>query len=180
MKNVLAVLVATTTLGFTTSVFAADTSAEVKTKVDHKDNGGYESTSVSKETNDEGTNRKSKTTVDVDVDNDGTVSKTVESKTTTDPKGLLNSKKDVVKSEIEEKERGGYERTVKHDHVDNEGTNVSSETKTDVEVDADGKVTKTIESEKKTDPEGLLNSTKTTVKTKVVNGQVIEHKEETK
>ncbi len=177
MKNLIAFLSATTVLTMATAAFAADETAADNSKVRYKDNGGYESTQSSDHTTPGGTSETSKTEVDVDVNSKGQVSKTVESKTTTDAKGLLNARTDKAKTELDEKDRGGYKQTSTRSHTDHDGTNVSEKATTDVDVDKTGNVTETTKTSKTVDPKGLMNKHTTTTKAKVVNGAVVETKE---
>lgn len=174
IKNTLAILSATTMLTMGAAAFAADEVAKGETKVEYKDDGGYKSTQSSEHVNADGTKTSSEAKVDVDVDKDGQVEKTVKTESTTDPKGLLNAKKDTSKAEVEEKDRGGYKQTVTREHKDSDGTNVKEKSTTDVSVDREGNVTETTKNEKVVDPKGLMNKEKSVSKTKSVNGRVVE------
>lgn len=157
--------------GFVSSAYAAD---ETKTKVDYKSDGGYEAESTSEGTTADGTKHKAETNVDVDVNSKGLVDKTVTTESSADPKGILNKKKDTAKSELKEKDRGGYKQTVTRKHTDAEGTNVTAKETTEVEVDKEGNVTETTKTEEKIDPKGLMNQKKVVSKSKKVNGELIE------
>lgn len=176
MKNMLSVVIATASIGLATSAFAADESAETKSTLDYKKNGGYESKVTSKEVNQSGTSKNTESKVNVDVDSKGNVDKTVSDETTTDPKGLMNKKTDTSETQIEDKANGGYRQTTTRHHTDAEGTNTTYKTVTDVTVDDDGNVTSTATTEKTVDPKGLMNEKTTTSKTKTVNGKVVESK----
>lgn len=176
MKNLLATLTATTILAAAGGAFAADETTQGESKVKYKDNGGYESTQSAEHTTAGGTTHSSDAKVDVDVDSKGRVDKTVKTDSVTDPKGLMNKKADTAKTEVEEKDRGGYKQTTTRKHTDAEGTNVTEKTSTDVDVDKNGNVTETDKTEKVTDPKGLMNKKKTVHKTKKVNGKVVEDK----
>jgi len=173
MKNTFSLLAATAAVSLATSAFAASESAEVKSKMEHKKNGGYESTRTSDQTTD-GTRVSGESKVDVDVNSDGTVDKTVKNETVKDPKGMWNKKKDATKTEYEEKANGGYKQTTTSKHTDAEGTNITLVTTTDVDVDNAGNITSVAKTEKNVDPKGLMNQETTTDKTKTVNGKVIE------
>jgi hypothetical protein len=175
MKNMLALLSATTVLTLGAGAYAADT-AEGKAKVEYKANGGYEAKQSGERTLDDGTKVKSETNVDVDVDHDGTVDRTVKSEETSDPKGLMNKQSDNTKTKFDEKSDGGYTQTSDRKHKDANGTNIMEKSKTDVDVDRNGNVTQTTKNEKTTDPKGLFNKKTTKEKTKMVNGQVVEDK----
>lgn len=179
MKNMFAVLAATAAVGLASSSYAADETAQDKAKMEYKKNGGYVATRSSEHSTDD-TTRSSDSKVDVDVDSNGNVEKTIKSESTTDPKGMMNKKKDTSKTEIEEKANGGYKQTTVRKHTDANGTDTYYKTVTDVEVDNDGNVTSTATSEKTNDPKGWWNETKTTSKTKTVNGRVVEHTEKSK
>jgi hypothetical protein len=173
MKNALAILSATTVLTLAASAFADDI-VKGESKMEYKDNGGYESTQSSERVTGTGTKHVTESNVDVDVDSKGRVSKTVETEKTTDPKGLLNTKKDNATTEIEEKARGGYKQTTTRAHTDREGTDIVNKSTTNVDVDAKGNVTEVVKTEKVVDPKGLLNKSKAVSKTKTVNGRVVE------
>lgn len=174
MKHTLSVLLATVAMTGIPAAYAATEKAEVKSNVEMKDDGGYESTRTSERTSKAGTKQTSKSTVDVDVDSDGKVEKSVNSKVVTDPKGLMNKKKNESETNIEEKKNGGYKQVTTRNHVDADGTNTTYETTTDVDIDSKGNVTTTAETKKTVDPEGLMNKTTTTSTTKSVNGKVVE------
>jgi len=65
------------------------------------------------------------------------------------------------------KKNGGYEKTATTSTTTAGGTAVKSENSTDVDVDSNGKVTKTIKDEKVTDPDGMMNEKRNTTETKV-------------
>lgn len=174
MKNIIAVLAITAATALPCATFAADETSESKAKVEYETDGGYESSRSSEHTTPSGTTHSSESTVDVDVDSAGRVDKTVKTETVTDPKGLMNRKKDVSETEIEEKAYGGYKQTTTRKHKDAAGTDTTFKTVTDVDVDSTGNVTTTATTEKTVDPKGLFNKTTTESKTKTVNGRVVE------
>jgi FlaG/FlaF family flagellin (archaellin) len=90
MKNIFVIMVATTALGLASSTYAADESAKNKSSIEMKENGGYEADRASSETNANGTTRSFKSNVNVDVDDDGNITSTTDTKKTVDPKGLMN------------------------------------------------------------------------------------------
>jgi hypothetical protein len=173
MKNLYTILAATAALS-TATVAYADEEAQVKSTVEMKDNGGYESNVKSEEVTSAGTAKSTEKQVDIDVNSNGLVDKNIKIVKKNDPKGLMNGKKDVSETEIEEKEYGGYKQTTTRKITDANGTNTFYKTITDVSVDTNGNVTSTATTEKTTDPKGWFN--KTTVKSteKTVNGKVIE------
>ena len=173
MKQMLAVLAATTALTLAAPTFAASESTDGSSKVSYKSNGGYDASRSSEQTSTDGTTTKSKGDVDVDVDSNGKTTKTVKAMSSTDPKGLGNKKADIAKTTYEDKDRGGYKETTVRKHKDANGTNTTYTTTTDVDVDTDGNVTTTAKTEKTVDPKGLMNSKTTTTKTKSVNGKVV-------
>lgn len=178
MKNIFTLLATTAVIGLTAPAFAADVSSDNKVKFEAKDNGGYESESVSKSVTARGTVKTTDKSVDMDIDSDGKASKTVKTKTVSDPDGLMNRSEKDVKVEIEDKANGGVEKTEVSHETNADGTNIKSETDTDVDVDSDGNVNATVKTEKVVDPEGLMNKTKVKTETKMRNGVVIEqHKE---
>ncbi len=179
MKNIFTLLATTAAIGLMApAAFAADVSSDNNVKFEAKDNGGYESESTSKSVTAGGTVKTTDKSVDLDINSDGKASKTVKTKTVSDPDGLMNRSEKDVKVEIEDKANGGVEKKEVSDQTNADGTNVRSETKTDVDVDSDGNVNSTVKTEKVVDPEGLMNKTKVKTETKMRNGVVIEqHKE---
>lgn len=171
MKKFLSLLAASTILGAAPAAFAID--VNVKTDFDSKENGGYTSSESSSSTTAHGTVKATDRKVDVDVDDDGTVSKTIKSKVTTDADGLMNKQQNntTVKSKYDKD--GNLERTTTSKHTDADGTDVSSEADTETSVDANGNTHTTTTIEKKTDPKGLFNSSKSTSKVEMKNGVVV-------
>ena len=174
MNTTLKILLATAAVGLAMPAYAAEESTAVKSIVEYKKDGGYESTRSTEKTTAEGTTQTSESSVDVDVDSKGHVDKTVKTETVTDPKGLLNKEKDVSETKIDEKERGGYKQTTIRKSKDADGTNITFKTVTDVDVDSSGNVTTTATTTKTVDPKGLMNETTTKTKTKTINGKVVE------
>lgn len=170
-KSLLAALAASASMGLAISAYAEEASEKSNTK--YHDNGGYETTSSSQKTNAAGTTSSTNSSVNVDVDSKGNVSREAKSETTTDPEGLMNKKTDNAESEIEEKPRGGYKQTTTRSHKDADGTNVYFKTVTDVDVDSSGNVTTTAKTEKTVDPKGFFNKTTSTSTTKSVNGRIV-------
>jgi hypothetical protein len=68
-----------------------------------------------------------------------------------------------AKTTVERDASGNYEKKQKvtAKSTDEAGTTTKSETKVDVEIDADGSGEKTVKHESVTDPKGLMNKTKT-------------------
>lgn len=180
MKNMIFSLAATTALTLAAQAYAADESASTTTSVEHKKDGGYETTVKSKETTEAGTSITSKTKDDVDMDSNGKASRTIKSSSTVDPEGLGNKKTHTGKLKYEEKDNGGSSKTVTSKDTDAAGTNTYTKEKKDVDVDANGNVTTTVTKDQVTDPKGMMNKTETTSKTKMVNGVVTEESKETK
>lgn len=173
MKKTLASLMFTASLALAGGALAADES-HAKADVEHKDNGGYTATRSEKATVGN-VDKTLKTEVDVDVDSDGKKSRTVTSKSTNDPSGLMNKSSKEGETTIEEKANGGYKQTTVREGVDSKGTSVYYKTVTDVEIDGKGNVTTTATTDKTTDPKGLFNKTSTSTKVKTVNGKVVEN-----
>jgi hypothetical protein len=89
------------------------------------------------------------------------------------------SAKAKVESNVEHKADGGYEESRKSvtEKTDAAGTETREETKVKVEQKADGDMEKTVKTETKVDPEGLMNQKKTVVedKTEVKDGKATTH-----
>lgn len=179
MKNLVMILASTAAVGLASSAFAANATAENKSSVEYKKNGGYEATATSEHTTAKGTAHEASEKVDVDVDSKGLRKETVKADSSTDPKGLLNAKKDTTKASYKDKDNGGYKQTKTDRHSDAAGTDTKVETTTDVDVDANNNATAVVKTEKTVDPKGLLNKKTTTNKAKAVNGVVVEQKKET-
>ena len=178
MKNLFTLLATTAIVGLMAPAYAADVSADSKVTFEAKDNGGYESEASSKAVTAGGTIKTTEKSVDVDIDADGKVNKTVETKAVTDPEGLMNRSETTTATELDEKSDGGLDKKVTTEEEKADGTNVTTETKTDVDVDSKGNVEKTVKTEKTVDPEGMLNKMRETTEVKVKNGVVVEeHKE---
>jgi hypothetical protein len=79
-----------------------------------------------------------------------------------------------VESSVDYKNNGGYESNVTSEEVNAAGTARTSEKSVDVDVDRNGNVVSTIDTEKTVDPKGLMNKKTTSTSTKAVNGKVIE------
>jgi hypothetical protein len=172
--NVLSILTVTVAMSLPLSVMAADPQAKTDSKIEYKDNGGYEAKASSSQDMSDGTKTTRTSKVDVDVDNDGEVTEKTKEKASADPKGLMNKKKHVITSKVDnDREDGEFKKTTKSDYSDNDGTNVSDKSTVKAEVDNDGNVRETVKNERVTDPKGLFNRKKTTSTTKRVNGEVV-------
>lgn len=105
--------------------FAADVSATTKTEYKAGDNGSYESKKTMEKEDSNGTEVKDQSAVSVDKDADGTYKKTVEHKTTTDPKGLMNKTTEKVKDTVtkdKDKDEYTHKKEVNGDTVEDETT----------------------------------------------------------
>lgn len=178
MKSVLPVFASIIAVSFGTFAFAAEEQGKAEGSFEYKKNGGFESSVTSEGTDESGVKTKSETTVDVDVDRKGNVNRNISSEMTTDPKGLLNKKKESSEVELKEKAGGGYEMESTNEVKDRAGTNITEEKKVDVTVDKKGNVKETVKTSKEVDPEGLGNSTTVTEETTKVNGRVVEKSRE--
>lgn len=81
-----------------------------------------------------------------------------------------------TETKVEAKDNGGYMEKTTTEQKDAAGTSMTSEKKTDVNVDSKGNMEATTTTEKVVDPKGLMNESKETVKdTKKVdaNGKVV-------
>lgn len=174
MKNMFAILAATTTLSVANSAYSIDEQTKNKSTMEYKDNGGYESKRSTEHTTPDGTTHSSESKVDVEVDSSGNIDKTIKTESTVDPKGMWNKKDSTSETQIEEKANGGYKQTTTRKYTDANGTKITYKTVTEVDVDNAGNVTSTATTEKTVDPKGLMNETTTKSKTKAVNGRVIE------
>ena len=167
MTKTLQLLAAVSMIALTSSAFAQDN----KTTYEEKDNGGYKVESKSELTTANDTDKKGSHKVDVDVDNDGSVSKTVKTESKTDPKGLMNGRGSVNKTETEHNADGTAKTKAVSEKYNANGTNVKTEQETEVKYDANGNKKVVVETTKKVDPKGLMNSSETTTRT--VNGKVV-------
>lgn len=108
-------------LSVATFAYATDyVSGKTKTEVKEDKDGDYVKKTSSESEDADGTKTSIESEVEVDVDDDGDYKKTIESKTVTDPKGLMN--KEVVKTKEELESDDGedsykYKKTVNGDTV---------------------------------------------------------------
>lgn len=155
-----------------TPAAAQNTGPNNTTEYETRDNGGYFVESKSDMTTSGGTVKTGEHSVDVKVDDEGRVTKKATTRSSQDTEGLMNQKTQVKDMEYEEKSDGSYVEKKVIKQKDADGTNVKTKVKTDVDVKSDGTREKTVERTKVTDPKGLMNKTKETVKT--VNGKVVD------
>ena len=78
-KPFIELLTATILLGTGSFAYAADESGQAQENVKYKDNGGYSASSSSSETTEAGTDKSYKSSVDVNVDSNGKLTKKVKS-----------------------------------------------------------------------------------------------------
>lgn len=172
MKTLLALLTTVSFIAMGTASYAADVGTpSSKTTYEAKDNGGYKVKAKSEVTTPAGTDKAGANMVDVSVDDDGSVQKTIETKAKTDAKGLMNEKEKLNKTITTQKANGGYKVKSIKENVNAAGTNLKTEAKTNVSVDANGNTKTETETTKIVDPKGLMNKTESTVKT--INGQIV-------
>lgn len=167
MTKTLQLLAAVSMIALTSTAFAQDN----KTTYKEKDNGGYKVESKSELTTNAGTDKAGSHKVDVDISDDGSVSKTVKSKSTTDAEGLMNGRGVVKTSETEKNADGTAKVKNTKESYNSAGTNTKTEQETEVKYDANGNKKTIVETTKTVDPKGLLNKSETTTRT--VNGKVV-------
>lgn len=167
MNKTLQLLAAVSMIALTSSAFAQDN----KTTYKEKDNGGYKVESKSDLTTHAGTDKTGSHKVDVDVSNDGSVTKTVKNKSSADAKGLMNSRGTVNETTTERNADGTAKTTSTHEKYNAAGTNVKTEKETEVKYDAHGNRKVITDTTKTVDPKGLMNKSETTTRT--VNGKVV-------
>ena len=167
MKTMIAVLGAVSAIALMSANVAHAGAPENKTTYEAKDNGGYEVKSKSKAVNAAGTERTGERKVDVEIDDNGSKSKTVTTKSAVDAEGLMNGKEDKAETKMEMNADGSSKTVKSNSHSNFNGTDTSTEVET--KVDANGNVI--TETEKTVDPKGLLNKSTTTTKT--INGKVV-------
>ena len=175
MKRLFALLITTAAVSLSATSYAEE-SSESKATLEHKKGGGYDATQTSEQTGPGGTKRVNESETDVSVNSKGQISKTTTTESSTDPKGVMNKSKEITKTEIVEKDRGGYKQVTTSRHTDADGTNVILVTTTELEVDDKGNVTTTAQTEKTVDPKGFMNKKTTSTMSKVVNGKVVEER----
>ncbi len=112
MRKSLLALAALSALIFASPAFA-DTSADAKTESSYtaKDNGGFTAKEKTENTDAAGTATEHTATKKVDIDSNGNKETTVDVKSTTDPKGLMNKTSTEVKDKTIVKDG-----QVKHHH----------------------------------------------------------------
>lgn len=167
MKKTLQLLAAVSMIALSSSAFAQDNKTEYK----EKDNGGYKVESESKLTTAAETDKKGSHKVDVDVSNDGSVTKTVKDKAVTDPKGLMNGRSTVKETVTEHNADGTAKIKSVQEKYNAAGTNIKTKSETKIGVDANGHQRAVTETTKIVDPKGLMNKTESVTKT--VNGQIV-------
>lgn len=112
MKKTYALLTMASALAIAHPSFANDKeTVKSETKVEQDASGNYERKSSTERTDANSTTTQQDSKVKVDVDNDGSVKKTVESETSVDPKGLMNKSSVKTTDTVEQKDG---ETTVKH------------------------------------------------------------------
>ena len=171
MKHFLALLATTAIIGAAPAAFAVE--ATVKSDYKATDNGGYKTTTSTDNTTSAGTDISADKKVAVDVDKDGSMTKTVKSKHVTDAKGLMNGKKDVSEEKTTKNADGSFENKATVEHSDAAGTDTSVDTKAKTSVDANGNTETTAKVKKTVDPKGLFNSKTTESTVKMKNGAVV-------
>lgn len=91
MTKTTSLLTALGILALAVPAFADDTpSTTSETKVESDDNGNYDKTTTTENTNAAGTTSKHKTKTKVKHSSNGSVKKTTDSENSTDPKGMMN------------------------------------------------------------------------------------------
>ena len=113
MRYLSLMLVTASAMAFSVSAYAADEKFESKVKIEKKDDGSYKETSKTSNTDAAGTTMSAERKVDVDVDSDGTMDKTVKTQVVTDPKGLMNKETEKTKDTEKLKADGTVETTHK-------------------------------------------------------------------
>lgn len=174
MQNILSLLTLTTVLAAGSIAHAADSYSNTTADIKKTANGGYESIVKTESQNTAGTTKASESVVDVDVQNDGRINRTVSDYTISDPQGLMNKRSRDTQTEFSEKVNGGYKQVTTSTYKDAAGTDVKMVTTTDVDIDNKGNVMTTAKTEKTVNPKGFMNETTSTSKTRSVNGQIIE------
>lgn len=125
MKYTSALFTTLAALSLAAPAFAADETYKSETKVE-RNNDGSGKANVTVEKSDAAGSKTYNRETSVDMDDDGDAEKTVETKSTTDPKGLFN--KDTVKTKDTVKREDGHLKT-EHTKTVNGKTVEDSETK---------------------------------------------------
>ena len=167
MNKTLQLLAAVSMIALTSSAFAQDN----KTTYKEKDNGGYKVESKSDLTTHAGTDKTGSHKVDVDVSDDGSVTKTVKNKSSADAEGLMNSRGTVNETITKHKADGTAKINSVKEKYNAAGTNLKTEVETQVKYDANGNRKVITDTTKIVDPKGLMNKSETTTRT--VNGKVV-------
>lgn len=171
----LLLLAAATSLSLgATATYAETTASEkVETKMERDADGNYVKKTTTESKDAAGTKTIGNSEIKVKADADGSYKKTVESKSSSDPDGLMNksqvTSKDSVKSDDDE-------YTEEHSMVTKNGdtgTKTTSKGKIEVKADDEGNIEKTVETKTTNDPKGLMNkkSTKSVEKMEQKNGE---------
>ncbi len=124
MKNTKILLATVIALSLSAPAFAADKeSYESKTKVEKDTNGNYKETTKTEKTDLSGTTNAVEKDVKVKVKSDGETDKTVTTKETIDPKGLMNKETikttDMVKAKADGTVDSSHKKVVDGKTVEN-------------------------------------------------------------
>ncbi len=129
IKNKLLLITTVACVSLASAAYATDyVSGNTKTEVKQDKDGDYVKKTTTKGTDASGADTSVESEVKIDVDADGDYKKTIESKSVTDPKGLMN--KTVVKTK-EEIERDSGEDSYKYIKKVNGDTVIDSKVKAD-------------------------------------------------
>jgi hypothetical protein len=150
----------------TTAYAETKESFETKTKGERSANGSYKTDSESETTDAAGTTRKVDINEKATVHKDGSKKVSMESKATTDPKGLMN--KSTAERNVYGKTdaKGNYTGERSTDSVDANGREFSKDKDIKRKVKADGTVETSSKEKIVDDPRGLLNRSTGEVDTK--------------
>ena len=110
------------------AAFAADTEYKSETNVSKDDNGDVKADTTTTSTDAAGTTVKDEKKTDVDVDSNGDYTKTTETSSKKDPKGLFNTSKTSTKDKVKKK---GSKVTTEHTKKVNGDTVEDTKTESD-------------------------------------------------
>lgn len=150
------------------------TDQKVESNSERRDNGGYATTSSKTKTDAAGTTVKSETKAELDVNDDGTSTKTTKQEHITDPKGTLNERAQTTETKVKRND-DGYSTETRTSNSNAAGTSTLTKQQREVKRDAQGNVIETTKTDKVVDPKGLMNREATSTEQKRINGELVEN-----
>jgi hypothetical protein len=165
INKTLFVLAAATTVSMASSASFAETpkSMKTETRTESDLNGNYKKTTTVSGKDSNGTKTSDTNEVKVKVNKDGSYTKSTETNSSKDPKGLFNKSEVKSSNSVNSKDDNYEDKRSIETKNGVTGTKTSNEASEEIKTDSDGNVIKTVETEVSKDPKGMMN--KSSVKT---------------